>query len=386
MASVPFVDVLAEHAENADEISAALAEAVEGGHWILGPEVALFEDEFASYCESRHAIGTDSGMSALALTLRALGIGAGAEVIAPANTFIATIFAIMHVGATPVLVDADPSSHCLDVDRLEEAVTPRTRAVIPVHLYGRPADMDSVLDVAHRHGFAVLEDACQAHGARLHGKRAGSFGNAAAFSFYPSKNLGAYGDGGIVVTDDDALAEELRMLRNYGQRRKYVHVSVGHNHRLDTLQAAILRVKLRSLDRRNAERRKHAALYSELLANSEVVTPVCGEGVEHVWHLYVIRTENRDELHNFLGSRGIETGIHYPVPVHLQEACAHLGYGPGSFPVSEQAAREVLSLPMYPQLETTLIEEVVAAIDEFQENCGRRASARSRLSTTAAGS
>jgi dTDP-4-amino-4,6-dideoxygalactose transaminase len=324
--------------------------------------VDAFEQDFAAYCEAPHAVGVDSGLSALELVLRASGIGAGDEVITAANTFIATVLAISHTGATPVLVDADPRTHALDVDQVAAAVTPRTRAIVPVHLYGHPAEMDAIMSIAEPRGLLVVEDAAQAHGARFRGRRAGSLGHAAAFSFYPAKNLGAFGDGGAIVTADDGLRDRLRVLRNYGQREKYIHVEKGFNRRLDTMQAALLRVKLRQLDGWSDLRRRHADTYAELLADVDVVAPAAAGHVEAVWHLYVVRVAHRDEVRAALDRAGIQTGIHYPVPVHLQPAYAELGLGPGSFPVAERIAGELLSLPMYPELTRDLIEEVVDAL------------------------
>jgi dTDP-4-amino-4,6-dideoxygalactose transaminase len=342
-----------------------MADVLRRNAFILGQEVELFEQEFAAFCEARYAVGVDSGLSALELILRAHEIGPGDEVITVANTFIATAFAISGVGATPVLVDADPETYNMDVNRVEDAITSRTRAIMPVHLYGQPVDMDPVLEIAYRHGLVVIEDACQAHGARYKGKRVGSLGNAAAFSFYPAKNLGAYGDGGIVVTNDERVAQAVRTFRNYGQREKYNHIVRGANHRLDTLQAAALRVKLEHLDDWNAARREHARRYGALLAQSLVVCPVEADYAESVYHLYVIQSENRDELQGYLRDEGIATGIHYPIPIHLQPAYQGLGYRPGDFPVSEQSAGQILSLPMYPELEPQLIDRVALAIERF---------------------
>ena len=362
---LPLVDLHAQHAALADELSDAVRGAFERGDWILGEDVAAFEDEFAAYCATRHAIGTDSGLSALELALRAFGIGPGDEVITAANTFVATALAISQAGATPVLVDVDSDTYAIEPSLVEEAVTARTQAIVPVHLYGQMADMDAILDVAARHGLLVIEDACQAHGARLWGRRAGSFGHAAAFSFYPSKNLGACGDGGIVVTSDDGAADAIRVLPNYGQREKYHHVVKGFNRRLDTLQAALLRVKLRRLDEWNAARRRYADLYERLLGDADVVAPVTAAGAEHVWHLYVVRVAERDALRSYLDRCGIATGIHYPVPVHLQAAYADLGYGAGAFPVSERYAGQIVSLPMYAELDEASVERVAGAVAEF---------------------
>ena len=304
-------------------------------------------------------------MSALTLILRGYDIGPGDEVITSANTFIATALTISMVGARPVLVDIDPETLTLDLEHLERAITPRTRAIMPVHLYGHPEDMDPINEMAARHGLIVIEDACQAHGARYKGKRTGSLGHAAAYSFYPAKNLGAYGDGGMVVTADPDLVQRLQLLRNYGQSEKYHHQVQGFNHRLDTLQAAALRVKLRYLDDWNAARRRHAARFSRLLSGSGVVLPPVMPGVEPVWHLYIIRTRERDGLRAYLGERGIATGIHYPIPIHLQPAYVELGYRAGDFPVSEAAAEEMLSLPMYAELQDEQIDYVADAVRAF---------------------
>ena len=346
---VPFVDLAAQQAAIHEELTAAAERVLREAEFVLGREVERFEQEFARYCGCEYGIGVDSGTSALELALRAYGIGAGDEVIAPANTFIATVLAISCTGATPVLVDSDPATHTLDVGRLEDAITNRTRAIIPVHLYGRPADMDPILDIAQRCRLVVIEDACQAHGARYKGRPAGSLSHAAAFSFYPSKNLGACGDGGMVVTNDAAAARSLQMLRNYGQTKKYHHVTRGYNRRLDNLQAALLRIKLKYLDSWNEARRHRAGFYSRLL-NNVVCTPAPARDSEPVWHLYVIQVSDRDGLQAYLGEQGIGTGIHYPIPIHLQPAYRDLGYQRGDFPVTERAADTILSLPMYAEL------------------------------------
>ncbi len=361
---MPFVDLGAQQRTVAPELEGVVRSMFERTDWILGPELERFEGEFAALCEAEHAIGTDCGLSALELILRAVGIGPGDEVVTAANTFIATALAISHSGATPVLVDVDSHTANLDPVALERAIGPQTKAVVAVHLYGHPADMDEVRRVADRHGLLVVEDACQAHGARYRGRRAGSLGDAAAFSFYPSKNLGAFGDGGAVVTSDGGLAGAVRTLRDYGQRRKHEHVVKGFNHRLDTLQAALLRVKLRHLDTWNARRREHAAAYTELLEGAGVTPPLPAPDVEPVWHLYVIEVDGRDRLRAALGQRGIETGIHYPVPIHLQPAYADLGLGPGSFPVAERRAARMLSLPMFPELEPGAVKDVAESILE----------------------
>jgi dTDP-4-amino-4,6-dideoxygalactose transaminase len=326
--------------------------------------VAAFEEEFARYCEVPECVGLDSGMSALELGMRALGIGPGDEVITPAGSFIASSSAISFTGATPVWVDIDPSTYNLDPALIEAAITPRTKAIMAVHLYGQPADMDRVLAVAERHGLPVIEDACQSHGAHYRGRRTGSMGAFGAFSFYPSKNLGAYGDAGALTTHDSALAEKVRMMRNYGQRAKYDHVYLAWNRRLDTVQAAVLRVKLRHLDQWNDARKRVASLYGELLADAGVTLPHTAAGAEHVYHLFVVQVDERRRLQEELAARGIATGIHYPVPIHLQEAYRDRGFGPGSFPVTEAAAARVLSLPMYPELTESEVRRVAHSLGD----------------------
>ncbi len=365
-AHVPFVDLAAQYAAVADEVEAVVSRVLRGTEYILGREVDLFEREFAAYCEAGHAVGVDSGTSALELALRAYGVGAGDEVVTAAHSFVASAFAISDAGATPVLVDVDPRTSTIAVDRLEDAITARTKAIIPVHLYGHPADMDPILEIARRHGLIVIEDACQAHGARYKGRRVGGLGHAAAFSFYPAKNLGAYGDGGTLVTSDARVADAVRMLRNYGQREKYHHVLRGYNRRLDTLQAAVLRVKLKRLDAWNAARREHAARYQALLAGTGVGLPVPAPDVEPVWHLYVIRVRERAALKAWLADRDISAGIHYPVPIHLQPAYRDLGYKPGDFPTAERTCEEALSLPMYAELTPRLVAYVADAVREFR--------------------
>jgi dTDP-4-amino-4,6-dideoxygalactose transaminase len=362
---IPFVDLAAQQAAIREEVAKAAARVLADADFILGHDVACFEQEFSAFCGCQYGVAMDSGTSALELALRAYGIGAGDEVITVANTFVATTLAISCTGATPVLVDVDAATHTIDVERFEAAVTARTRAVIPVHLYGQPADMDAILAIARRRNLVVIEDACQAHGARYKGRRVGSLGHAAAFSFYPSKNLGACGDGGMVVTNDPEVAQSLQMLRNYGQREKYHHVVRGYNHRLDTLQAAILRIKLKYLDAWNSARRHRADLYRLLLGDSDVVTPLEASYAESVWHLYVIEVRDRDALKAYLGSLGIGAGVHYPVPVHLQAAYRELGHERGDFPVTERLADSILSLPMYPEMSPRATEEVAAAVRTF---------------------
>jgi dTDP-4-amino-4,6-dideoxygalactose transaminase len=364
---VPFVDLATQYAGIAPEIDAAVSKVIRETDFILGREVRLFEEEFAGFCEAQFGTGVDSGTSALELALRAYDIGPGDEVITAANSFIASALAISHAGATPVLADIDAETYTLDVKALERAITPRTKAIIPVHLYGHPADMDPIMELAKRHKLVVIEDACQGHGARYKGRRVGSLAHAAAFSFYPGKNLGAYGDGGAVVTNDAAIAKKVEMLRNYGQQEKYHHLFRGYNRRLDTLQAAVLRVKLKYLDKWNAARRQHAARYRLLFEKSHMVTPNEAPYAESVWHLYVVRVSHRDTFKEYLLSRGINCGIHYPVPVHLQPAYHDLGYKQGDFPVTEDYAQKIISLPMYGELTPELIARVAEAACKFAD-------------------
>lgn len=361
---IPFVDLKAQYAALGPEIDQAMNRVMDRMDFILGQDVDLFEQEFATYCDADFAVGIDSGTSALELILRAYGIGQGDEAITVANTFIATVLAISYVGATPVLVDADPNTYTIDVAKIEAAITPKTKAIMPVHLYGQPADMDPIMALAEKHNLVVVEDACQAHGARYKGRRCGSLGHAAAFSFYPGKNLGAYGDGGAVVTSDPKIIEDIKMLRHYGQKEKYNHLLRGFNRRLDTLQAAILRVKLQHLEEANQARRHNAQLFNQRLADSGLTLPQEASYAESVYHLFVVRTEDREGLSNDLRSKGIATGIHYPIPIHILPAYEDLGYKKGDFPVSEQYASEILSLPMYPELTAEMIHYVADAIKE----------------------
>jgi dTDP-4-amino-4,6-dideoxygalactose transaminase len=364
-AKLPLVDLKAQHASIAPELQAAIERVTTNADFILGADVEAFEREYAKYCEAEHCVGLDSGMSALELGMRAMGIGPGDEVITPAGSFIASSSAISFTGATPVWVDVDPRTYNIDPALIEAAISPRTKAIMVVHLYGQPADMDAVMEVARRHELPVIEDACQSHGARYKGRRTGSMGAFGAFSFYPSKNLGAYGDAGALTTNDSALAERVRMMRNYGQRAKYEHVYLAWNRRLDTLQAAVLRVKLAHLDRWNESRRRIASLYDELLDGSGVSLPFASPESEHVYHLYVIQVADRHRLQSDLAARGIGTGIHYPIPIHLQEAYRERGTGPGSFPVTEAVASRVLSLPMYPELTENDVRRVAGAVAEL---------------------
>jgi dTDP-4-amino-4,6-dideoxygalactose transaminase len=359
--TVRFVDLRVQARALDDELTAAMRSVVERGDFILGSDVEAFEAEFAAYCGVAHAVGVDSGFSALELALRAAGIGPGDEVITQANTFIATVGSILAAGATPVLTDCDELGGT-SAEAVAAAVTSRTKAVVPVHLFGRIGDIHEVAEVAERAGAAVVEDAAQAHGARLDGSRAGSFGAAAAFSFYPAKNLGAFGDGGMLVTDSGEIAAGARSMRNYGQRAKYEHVTVPLNHRLDTIQAAVLRVKLRHLDSWNASRERLADMYRELLADLPLVLPPQDAPGRHVYHLFVVQSTERDALRERLQAEGIETGIHYPIPLHLQPALGHLGYRQDDFPRAEELARSSLSLPMYPELTEADVHRVATAL------------------------
>lgn len=363
---VDFVDLKAQYAALSSEIDAAIQQCLANADFILGKDVDSFEREFASFCGSAHAVGVDSGMSALELALRGYDIGEGDEVITVSHTFSATAFSISATGARPIFVDVDAQTYNMDPALIEAAITPRTKAILPVHLYGQPAEIDQIVRLARAHKLLVIEDACQAHGARFQDQRVGSFGDAGCFSFYPGKNLGAYGDGGAIVTNDDQLAERMRVLRNCGQREKYQHVVVGFNHRLDNLQAAVLRVKLRRLDSWNEARRKNARLYGELLAGADdVVTPHEAEGRKHVYHLYVIQHPRRDALLVHLNEQGIRPGLHYPIPVHLQPCYRELGVPPGALPVTESLAANVISLPMFPELTREQIEFVCESVRAF---------------------
>jgi len=363
---VPFVDLGMQYQSLKGEMLPAIESVCSGSRFILSRDVKEFEEDFAAYVGGKYAVGLASGTDALHFALRAIGVGPGDEVITVTNTFIATVLAIWQAGAKPVLVDCDPISYNIDVEAIKRAITPRTKAIIPVHLYGQPADMDPIMELAASRGIKVVEDACQAHGAWYKGRRVGSIGAAGCFSFYPGKNLGAYGDGGIVVTNDPDVAGKLRMLRDYGQSEKYRHISKGFNSRLDGLQAAVLRVKLRHLDSWNRLRSEHADAYvNGLKAAAGIVLPavVVDPGktpgaIPHIFHLFVIKVAQRDKVAKALGDAGVATGIHYPIPVHLQGAFADLGDRRGSFPNSEKLADEVLSLPMYPELRAEQIEWV----------------------------
>jgi dTDP-4-amino-4,6-dideoxygalactose transaminase len=365
---IPLVDLKAQYRTIRDEVRVAIDEVLEGMQLTIGPNVMAFDQEFAAFCGAKHAIGVGSGTDALQLAIRALGISSGDEVITVSHTFFATVEAILYSGARPILVDVDEKTFNMDLVAAAQAITPRTKAIMPVHLYGRTVDMKPLLALAKEKGLQIIEDACQAHGAVLDtGTLAGASGRVSAFSFYCSKNLGAYGEAGSITTNDDALATELRSLREHGQSTRYYHPVIGYNARLDEIQAAILRIKLRKLPEWNARRLAIARHYNDRLKNSGVIAPEIPEGGRHVFHCYVIRVPDgrRDALRQYLSERGIGTGVHYPVPIHLQEASAFLGYRLGDFPVTELLASEVVSLPMYAELTDVQVDAVAAAVAEF---------------------
>jgi dTDP-4-amino-4,6-dideoxygalactose transaminase len=364
MTLVPFLDLRAAYLELKSEIDAAVARVLDGGWYILGPEVDAFEREFAAFCEARCAVGVANGLDALRLGLDVLDVGPGHEVIVPSHTYIATWLAVSQRGATPVPVEPDERTYNIDPARIEAAITPRTRAILPVHLYGQPADLDPILAIAKKHGLHVIEDAAQAHGARYKGKRIGAHGDLVCWSFYPGKNLGAMGDGGAVTTNNSELADRIRVLRNYGSREKYVNEARGYNSRLDPLQAAILRVKLARLDEWNARRRLVAERYLHKLARTGLILPQIPVFAEPVWHLFVIRATRRDALQGALSKAGVGTLIHYPIPPHLQKAYRDAGYSRGAFPLAERIADECLSLPMGPHLSADEAGLVIEAAKE----------------------
>jgi dTDP-4-amino-4,6-dideoxygalactose transaminase len=361
---IPLVDLKAQYAAIKSEIDAAIQRVLSRTNFILGEEVASFEKEFAAFCQADYCVGVGSGTAALHLALLACGVGPGDEVITTPHTFIATTEAISQAGARPVFVDIGPNGYNLDPTRVEAAITPKTKAILPVHLYGQPADMQSILAIAQQHKLKVIEDAAQAHGAEYRSRRVGTWGDVACFSFYPGKNLGAFGDGGAVVTNDVETADKVRLLRNHGRREKYEHLVEGYGERLDAIQAAILRAKLPHLDKWNQRRRDHAKHYCQLLLGLPIILPSELSDTRPVYHLFVVRTSRRDEIQRHLKTRGIEAGIHYPIPLHLQPAYRRLGHREGDFPHTEQVAREVLSLPMYPELSNEQITQVVKAIVE----------------------
>ena len=366
--SIPLINPRASYLACKEEIDTAIARVMESGRYILGQEVSAFEREFTAYIGVQYGIGVGSGTEALHVALQACGMKLGDEVITVSHTAVATVAAIQLCGARPILVDIDPHTFVIDANQIERAITSRTKAIIPVHLYGNMAEMRIIRSIADRHGLRIVEDCAQSHGASYGGQKSGVWGNIAAFSFYPTKNLGAFGDAGMVVTNDPELGDRVRLLREYGWRQRYVSEIPGLNSRLDELQAAILRVKLRYLDRWNEERRKKAKTYTEMLAPLGVICPSEGLGVKHVYHLYVIRTRERDALQRFLKEKGIETLIHYPIPIHLQKAYEDLGYRQGDLPVTEQCCSEILSLPLYPEIKESEMEEVIQSIRCFMKN------------------
>lgn len=371
--SVPFLDLSQQYKETKNDIDALLKKAIKRYDFILGEDVVIFEQEFARYCNRKFAVGVNSGTDALFLGLLSLGIGRGDEVIVPAFTYIATALAVSFTGAKPVFVDIDEKTYNIDVGRIKNAISKKTKAIIPVHLYGQPADMKPILDIAKSHNLKVIEDAAQAHGARYKISKdkwriTGSMGDIGCFSFYPTKNLGAFGDGGMVVLGDEEVYKRLRMLRDYGRRSRYEHVSLGYNSRLDTVQAAILRAKLKHLKRWNNMRRRNAKIYTDKLKGiKNIVLPYEAHYGRHVYHIYAIRIKNRDAIIEELAKRGVNVLIHYPIPIHLQKVYGNLGYRKGDFPVSERVAQEIVSLPMYPHLKETQIKFITQTLKEIVE-------------------
>jgi dTDP-4-amino-4,6-dideoxygalactose transaminase len=361
---VPYFDLTAQYELLRAEITAAIDDVCGKAAFILGEQVEQFEHAFAEYCGVKHCVALNSGTSALHLALLAAGIGAGDEVITTSDTFIATAEAIHYTGATPVFVDIHPSTANIDPAQIEKAITPRTRAIIPVHLYGRPVDLDAIAEIAHRRRLTLIEDACQAHGARYHGKRVGGFGQSAAFSFYPGKNLGAYGEGGALTTNDDEIAKLARSLRSHGETSRYQHAYIGYNYRMDGFQGAVLNVKLGHLDEWTAKRQEYAALYRQLLADAPVDLPEDAPDVDCVYHLFVVYMNERDKVRSELADRGVQTAVHYPKPVHLQEAFQHLGCHPGSLPHTERACDRVLSMPIFPEMSREQVEYAARALVE----------------------
>ncbi len=363
--AIPLVNLKKQYAPLKDEIIAGIEHVFEGMMLFLGENVQAVEKEFAQFCGVGYGVGVSDGTSALHIIMRAMDIGRGDEVITVSHTFIATPEAILLAGATPVFVDIDPHTYLMDIKQVEAKISPRTKAILPVQLYGQIADMDALRQLANKHNLRIIEDACQAHGSDYKGRKAGSLGDAAAFSFYYSKNLGAYGEGGFITTNDADLYRRIRMIRDHGSERRYYHDMIGMNARLDEIQAVILRAKLPHLADWNVQRRAHAALYNQLLKGSPAITPLEQSGNNHVYHLYVIRAPRRDDLQAWLKERGIFTGIHYPVPNHLQPALQFLGYKQGDFPVTEQAVGEIISLPMFAELTDEEIQTVASAVKEF---------------------
>lgn len=366
--NVPFLDLKSPYIELKDELDAAYRRVMESGWYILGEEVEAFESEFAAYCESQHCIGVANGLDALHLIVRAYGIGPGDEVIVPSNTYIATWLAVTHAGATPIPVEPDEQTYNIDPAKIEQAVTQKTKAIMVVHLYGQTADMDPINAIAQKYGLKVIEDCAQAHGARYKGRRAGSLGDAAGFSFYPGKNLGAMGDGGAVTTNDGNLTERISVLRNYGSKVKYLNDFKGYNSRLDELQAAFLRVKLSRLDEWNERRRLVAQQYLSDIWTDALQLPHVAEKIDPVWHLFVVRTGMRQQLQDKLNAEGIGTLVHYPIPPHRQQAYNELGFSGGAFPLAEKMAAETLSLPIGPHMDAMAVDRVVASVNTMFEN------------------
>jgi len=359
---IPFIDLKREYFEIGEEVNQAIQRVLKNGYFILGEEVEIFEEEFSEYIGVKYGISVNSGSDALFLALKALGIGKGDEIITVSHTFISTIDAIVRNGAIPIFVDIDLETYCMDITKIEERITEKTKAILPVHLYGHPADMDTIMGIAKRHNLFVIEDACQAHGAEYKGKKVGGIGNVGCFSFYPTKNIGAYGDAGMIITNNEELANKLKMMRNYGSSKKYYHEFVGINSRLDEIQAAVLRVKLKYLDEWNEKRRRITKLYNKLLEDSGIVTPIEKKYARRVYYLYVARCKNRNKFQQYLLENGVQTMIHYPIPVHLQKAYCTLGYKKGDFMVTEKCANEVLSLPMWIELSYKDVEKICKLI------------------------
>ncbi|MDI6717048.1 MAG: DegT/DnrJ/EryC1/StrS family aminotransferase [Actinomycetota bacterium] len=366
--SIPLLDLKAQYDSIKDELESAVLSVLRSGHYILGPKVEELEKAIANYCGVKYAVAVANGTDALVLSLDAMGIGPGDEVITSPFTFFASAESISRVGAKPVFVDIDPGTYNLVPDQIEQKITNRTKAIIPVHIFGQPAEMDEILDIASRHNLKVIEDACQAIGAQYRGRKIGSLGDAACFSFFPSKNLGGAGDGGIVVTNDEDLANRIKMLRQHGSDRKYYHSLIGYNSRLDALQAAILLVKLKYIDTWNDARRQKAHYYNKLFAGTNVITPVELNHVKHVYHLYIIRVPNRNEVESALKAKGIGCGVYYPVPLHLQDAYKDLGYSQGDLPVSEAACHETMAIPLYPELDIRDMERIASIVKEAIAN------------------
>lgn len=367
---LPVVDLRAQYARLREEVAQALQEVADSMSYCLGPKVAQFEENFARYAGTRHAIGVNSGTSALHLALICAGVGPGDEVITVPATFIATSWAISYVGANPVFVDVDPATYTMDVNQIEKQITRKTKAILPVHLYGQPADMEPLMEISERHGIPVIEDAAQAHGANFRGKGAGTFGLAGCFSFYPGKNLGAYGEGGAVVTNDDGIASRLRSLRDHAQSTRYYHDEIGFNYRMDAFQGAVLDIKLKYIERWTEARRLLAARYNELLGGLPLQLPAEAPDRRHVWHLFVVLHRERDRIRKELEARGILTSLHYPVPVHLQKAYRHLRYRVGDFPVTERISRECMSLPLFPEMTTQQQDRVIEGLREILSEVG----------------